>query len=149
MTDAKNVRQRVFIDTNVLVYAMVSSMPLNASATAALRRMWEEGRHLCINGQVLREYLAVMTRTNTTGCTKETLALDIKRFSETFIVLDDTASVRTCFLELFGSYDVKGSDVHDMNIVATMQAHAIDTILTHNVKDFARYEPRITVLPLT
>ena len=41
-----------------------------------------------------------------------------------------------------------GKQVHDANIVATMQAHGIGKLLTHNTVDFARYQHLITVIPL-
>ncbi len=44
---------------------------------------------------------------------------------------------------------VMGKAVYDCNIVATMLHYGIDTILTHNVKDFTpRYDGMITVMPL-
>ena len=43
---------------------------------------------------------------------------------------------------------IRDKQVHDANIVATMQVYGIDQLLTHNVADFARFQPRIAVLPL-
>jgi predicted nucleic acid-binding protein len=37
---------------------------------------------------------------------------------------------------------------HDANIVATMQAHGIPKLLTHNIADFARFSSMTTLLPL-
>jgi predicted nucleic acid-binding protein len=43
---------------------------------------------------------------------------------------------------------VGGKQVHDANIVATMQAHGIRQLLTGNVADFNRFSALIRVLPL-
>src|SRR5437773_9652179 len=46
------------------------------------------------------------------------------------------------------SADVKGKQVHDANIVATMLGHGLDHILTHNTADFERFRGLIDVVPL-
>ena len=52
----------VFVDTNVLIYAEESLSAHHAAARACLIRLEAEGAVLWISRQVLREYLAVMTR---------------------------------------------------------------------------------------
>ena len=52
----------VFVDTNVLVHAATLSSPLNTEARQGLKEREESGVELCLSRQVLREYLAVMTR---------------------------------------------------------------------------------------
>jgi hypothetical protein len=41
-----------------------------------------------------------------------------------------------------------GAQIHDANIVATMQAYGIQRLLTENVADFARFAGVITLVPL-
>jgi len=41
-----------------------------------------------------------------------------------------------------------GKQVHDANIVATMQAYGISHLLTHNIADFKRFESFITIVSL-
>ena len=43
---------------------------------------------------------------------------------------------------------IGGKQVHDANIVATMQAHGLRRLLTHNTADFARFGALIQVEPL-
>jgi predicted nucleic acid-binding protein len=57
-----------------------------------------------------------------------------------------TPNVR--LLALISSIAVAGRQIHDANIVATMQAHGIGRLLTHNTADFARFAAIITVEPL-
>jgi hypothetical protein len=60
--------------------------------------------------------------------------------------VDDRETVR--LLQLLTQFQIGGKQVHDANIVATMLGHGIDQVLTHNVNDFVRFSPWITVLPL-
>src|SRR5438876_10986995 len=52
----------VFIDTNVLVYATVAEAPLHEVARRAIHELFEAGAALWISRQVLREFLATLTR---------------------------------------------------------------------------------------
>lgn len=51
-------------------------------------------------------------------------------------------------LGLMEQISVGGKQVHDANIVATMLAHGVPNLLTHNTADFMRYSGLITILPL-
>jgi predicted nucleic acid-binding protein len=51
-------------------------------------------------------------------------------------------------LHLLTTVPVAGRQVHDANIVATMLAHGVPKLLTHNTADFARFAAVITVVPL-
>jgi len=57
----------LFVDTNVLVYANVAEAPLHGAALHAITQAQSNGRDLWISRQVLREYLATMTRPQTFG----------------------------------------------------------------------------------
>lgn len=49
-------------------------------------------------------------------------------------------------LALVDEIDCLGKQLHDANVVATMLAHGIDTLVTLNAADFARYEQHVSVL---
>jgi len=42
-------------------------------------------------------------------------------------------------VKLMGDFQIGGKQVHGANIVATMLAYGIPSLLTHNVKDFQRF----------
>jgi len=65
-----------------------------------------------------------------------------------FWVADDTLVVTERLLSLLQTIPVGGKQVHDANIVATMQAYGIGHLLTLNVVDFTRFSSLITVLTL-
>ncbi|MCP3668304.1 MAG: type II toxin-antitoxin system VapC family toxin [Gammaproteobacteria bacterium] len=52
---------------------------------------------------------------------------------------DDTTAVTEQLIGLLRDHKIGGKQVHDANIVATMQAYDIPCLLTHNIKDFERF----------
>jgi predicted nucleic acid-binding protein len=136
-----------FVDTNVLVYASVEGAPLQEKARSALVRVAREGATR-ISRQILREYLAVVTRSQTWG---KPLALaaavsDAETFANRFQVLEEGQETWAMLCHLSQHCDFAGRQVHDANIVATMLAHGERRLLTFNVGDFRRFEPLIELM---
>jgi len=48
---------RVFVDTNILLWVVLSEMSQHAQADALLKRVISEGAELWISGQVIREFV--------------------------------------------------------------------------------------------
>ncbi len=145
----KNERS-VFIDTNILVYANLKMSPFHLEAQQRLQSFDEQGYELWLSRQVLKEYLSAMTRRSdlTSAIPVASLAEDIRYFSEHFHLAEDGPDVTEKLLYLLNKVAVGGRQVHDANIVATMQAYNIPKLLTHNTIDFARFSSFITVLPM-
>lgn len=72
----------VFVDTNNLVYAQQTLSPFHALATAKLQALASAGHPLWVSRQILREYLAVMSRPGalTASVSLATLITDIQDF---------------------------------------------------------------------
>lgn len=140
----------VFLDTNILVYANVVSAPWHKETQARLNQLWDAGHPLWISRQVLREYLAVLTRPQTFSQPQPTavVAERARFFASQFQVAEESALVTENLLTLATTLEVKGRQIHDANIVATMQAYGITHLLTHNGDDFKRYAHLITIMPL-
>jgi predicted nucleic acid-binding protein len=140
----------VFVDTNVLVYANVARAPLHAEALTAIRTYHQAGATICTSRQVLREYLAVLSRPQsfTSPRPVATLIERVQYFESRFLVLEDGSQVTMHLLTLLEQLSIGGKQVHDANIVATMRAYGIGRLLTANVGDFARFAHLITLLPL-
>lgn len=134
----------LFVDTNVLIYANVVEAPQHATALAALTQARDDRRRLWISRQVLREYLVMMTRPQVFQMPpKETVIEQVRLFVERFAVADESPAVTDQLLQLLRDIPLGGKQVHDANIVATMKAYGIPSLLTHNVKDFERFRPHI------
>jgi predicted nucleic acid-binding protein len=138
----------VFVDSNVLVYSAVPSSPFHAAATTALADLRAAGAVLCISRQVLREYSAVLSGKLVPPVPMPAVVADVRFYLGAFNILEDGPAVTAELLTLLTTVTVGGKQVHDANIVATMRAHGVSRLLTHNVADFNRFAAVITVEPL-
>ena len=138
----------MFVDTNVLVKGRILEAPGHAAAREELEAAFGDSEPLRISRQVLREYLAVVTRRQpwAVGITLEVALADVARFEDAFEVLEDGPAVTDRLLALCRQVPVGGRQIHDANIVATMLAHGERRLLTFNTADFRRYGDRIELL---
>ena len=138
----------MFIDTNVFVYARLTEAPQYQLARAMLQRASISGERMCISRQIMREYLATLTRPQTLSMpvSRDAVLNDVAKMSRQFEILEEGTQVTTNLLILCNEVNVSGSQIHDANIVATMLAHGEHRLLTFNVADFRRYENRIEIL---
>jgi predicted nucleic acid-binding protein len=139
-----------FIDTNILVFGVLTSSPLHAQAVQALEEREQAGVELWISRQILREYVSALTRgvPGTSVVPMPAVVTDLVAFQSRYRIAEDGQSVTDQFLMLLGAVPVGGKQVHDANIVATMLAHGLKRLLTHNVADFRRFSAWIDVIPL-
>ena len=142
--------EKVFIDTNRLVYAQLALSPLHAAAVAKLQSFLAAGTELWISRQTLREYLSAMTKPGalTGSIPTRSLIADVRSFAAAFRIAEDGPVVTNNLLLLIDTIPVGSKQIHDANIVASMQANGLSKLLTHNTADFIRFASFITVLPL-
>ena len=139
----------MFVDTNVLVAARAAKVPDRQVAVDALSRE-RRTEVLRISRQVIREYLAVVTRPQTwaSPLPMAEALLDVDRYASAFEILEDGQAVMDMLASLCREVPVAGKQVHDANIVATMLAHGERRLLTFNVKDFRRFGHRVELVAL-
>lgn len=144
------VGSSLFLDTNVLVYANAALAPLHHRALAAVQQYHASGVVLWISRQILREYLATVTRPQTflAPLPAVTATERVRYFQQQFHIAEDGSGVTTRLLDLVEMIPIGGKQIHDANIVATMQSYGVGALLTNNVKDFARFAHLITIVPL-
>lgn len=137
----------LFIDTNILIYANVATAPFHDQALNAIKAAHQAGRHLWISRQVIREFIAARTRPQTFGqpSTAEQIIERVRYLEERFQVADDTSAVTSQLVKLMGDFQIGGKQVHDANIVATMLAYGVPSVLTHNTADFKRFNSVIEI----
>jgi predicted nucleic acid-binding protein len=119
-----------FIDTNLLVYAAIAESPLHGPARRILANLEENEVILWISRQVLREYLAILTRPQTfvPPVSIKTLELHVRNFQQRYRVADENSDVTQQLLYLLNTVQVGGKQIHDANIVATMLVYNIPNI---------------------
>ena len=140
----------MFIDTNVLVQSRVPGAPDHHAARASLERGFRDPEPLRISRQIMREYLAVVTRPQTwpVAITREEALDDVSRLTGSFEILEDGPLVTELLLALCREVPAGGRQIHDANIVATMLARGERRLLTFNAADFRRYGDRIELVDI-
>lgn len=117
----------VFLDTSLLVAATVDLHPAHAVAATWVEGAVSSGLDLCISTQVCREFLVVLTRQPVSERVFELReALDaISAWTAGCRVLEEGAAVLEQLLDLVEEHKVRGKQVHDCNIVATMLVNGV------------------------
>ena len=138
----------MFIDTNVFVNSRIPHAPDHDIARERLERALQGHEPLRISRQVVREYLSVVTRPQTwpVAITRDDALDDVNRLMRSFEVLEDGPVVTASLIALCREVSVRGRQIHDANIVATMLAHGERRLLTFNIADFRRYGDRIELV---
>jgi predicted nucleic acid-binding protein len=138
----------LFVDTNILVYATRRSSRFHPPSRHALLQARHAGERLCLSRQVLREYLAVVTRRQpgVVPFTMDKALARVELFARAMTVLEDGPAVTQELVALCRAVPLGGRQVHDANIVATLLAHGETRLLTFNAAAFVRFQPRIEVV---
>ena len=145
------VADRVVLDTNVLLAATDASRTDHADAMTSLNMWPASGVALYTSGQILREYLAVATRPvdhNGLGLARSAAVANVRTLRQRLRLLVDDGKVADRLSEVLDAINCTGQQAHDANVVATMLVHGIDTVVTSNVDDFARFDDSVRVVSL-
>lgn len=135
-------------DTNILLRMIQTGNPMQEAAINALGKLRTRREDLCVVPQNLVEFWAVATRpviANGFGFTIEETSRQIEQIKSHFLLIKDDGNVFDNWEKLVRSYGVSGKPTHDAHIVAAMQTHNIQNILTFNHSDFSRYADIINV----
>ncbi len=144
-------KSSIFVDTNVLIRANVATAPNHEEALACLKTLGKSSTERWISQQILREYLANVTRSQTfmSPIPMAAAIARVEYFQSRFIIAQDSERVFANLLKLLGTTATSGKQIHDTNIVATMQAYGVNQLLTYNPTDFTRFSTHITILAPT
>lgn len=148
---ATAVADRAVLDTNVLLAATDQARQEHEQAVAAINVWPASGLVLYTSGQILREYLSVATRPvalNGLGMARLDAIANVRALRARLNLLTEDIKVSDRLLELLATVACTGKQVHDANVVATMLVHGIDTVVTMNVDDFARFGDHVHVADL-
>jgi len=142
---------RAVLDTNVLLAATDEGRVEHESAVESLNVWPGSGVVLYTSGQILREYLAVATRPvaqNGLGMARSAAVANVRTLRTRLHLLDEDEKVSERLLDLLDAVECVGKQVHDANVVATMLVHGVDTVVTINTGDFARFAEHVQVVGL-
>lgn len=135
----------VVVDTNVLLAATDRSRRSHAAATDFLNG---DRRRLAITPQIVREYLAVMTRpveVNGFGLPGSDGVANVRQLLDDIELLVEDAATTRILLDLIAREGALGKQVHDANVVAAAIAHRAASIVTDNTRHFARFADLVEI----
>jgi predicted nucleic acid-binding protein len=138
----------MFVDANVLVTASNLNDPMQPNAKRALDAFVTSTKGYMSN-QICREYILSVTRpieVKGLGWTPMQAWSAVDAFQSVLQILTESAESLLNLQRLCLQHHVRGKQIHDANIVATMLAHGERKLLTFNAKDFARYTTEINII---
>lgn len=130
------------VDSNVLVYAADKRSPYHSKAKALRDKAVRGETAACVSSTVLTEFYAVVTDTKRVAnpLSPSQALREIEAYRMMLPVLYPTAIAMDKLKDLIEKYQVKGQDIFDAFIVATMLEHGVDKIYTANRKHFEQFE---------
>ena len=130
------------VDTSVLVRFLDPDPSFRGKARAAIAQRLADGVPLCVCAQCLIEFWAVATRpqsANGLGMSLEVALSEVEGFEQMLTLLPEPDDIFVRWKRLVVEIGVHGKAVHDSRIVALMESHGVERILTLNPGDFSRY----------
>ena len=131
------------IDTNVLLRAQQPQSKQFSDALLAVETLQRQGEVIGIVPQVVAEFWNVCTRPsnrNGLGLSLEVAERKLRAIELAFTFFTGSEfEIYQQWRELIVTHQVKGVQVHDARIAASMLVHGLTHILTFNGKDFQRF----------
>lgn len=141
---------RFLLDTNIVLRLNDTAHVHHTQARAALDWIDASGHESVVVPQVIYEFWVVATRpveNNGLGLTTLQVSQTISASASIFNLLRDERGIYDWWQELVSRYDVKGKNAHDVRLVAAMNRHQIQHILTFNLPDFTRFSGIVAFSP--
>jgi predicted nucleic acid-binding protein len=132
----------VLADTNILVRGIHRKDPQHKEALRAIQMLRNAGDTVCIVPQNLYDLWTVATRPasrNGLALTPEQAGRVLTRMEQLFVLKRDTPAVYDEWRRLVSTLSTSGKASYDARLVAAMNVHGIDHVLTFNIDDFKRY----------
>lgn len=139
--------KRACLDTNVLVALLTGGHPQRGTMNQLLEELVAAGTELWISRQILRELAAALVKTQRRyGTPAMSDIIAALRYAQScYYIAEDGPAVTERHLELLLSKpDCSPGLVHDLNIIATMQVHGIESIITFD-SDFLQFADELDV----
>jgi len=136
------------LDTSILIGSIHPANPRQTLSIKAVTTLLAKTEDLLVVPQNLIEFWAVATRPETAnglGLSSEQAEKEIAQIKLQFVLKPEDETIFENWESLVTTYRVSGKTTHDARIVAAMQTHKIENLLTFNVSDFKRYSKIINV----
>ena len=141
------------LDTNILLYAAYTQNPYHRPAKQLVDRGREGSIPVCVTPQVFNEFFSVSTRTDKLGLEKPLPADEAQGLIQHYIDADHvriiypTPGVWPRMRTLLHVHPVKGPQIYDVQLAATMLENGVSKIYTYNRPHFSRVEGIEVLMP--
>ena len=140
---------KVLIDSNIFIYTLDESIGHTEKVRLYLEGLFSSNLELFVSTQNILEIKRVVTHPT---FEKKRIKVDIDRIINNWLknitLIYGDEQVWYEYLELSQKYSVKGNQVFDLWLVATMKANNIKIIITANTKHFKKYRGITALDPL-
>ncbi len=130
-------------DTNIFLRLAEKNSSQRQTVINAIRDLRNANETLFYTPQVLAEFWNVCTRPANArggfGLSVEQTERKVSLIEKYFTLLNDNAASFTAWRRLVSDLQIRGVQVHDAKLVASMIAHNIPYLVTFNGKDFSRF----------
>lgn len=132
---------RIFIDTNIVASAVIPESPRYFHAQGLLRRLARLDAEVWISRQIIREFVATLSRQELFRKRFEPRDLTDagRNLIKRYVVAEDQEIITEQLFLLREQVPCGSKQIHDANIVATMLAFDVKQLLTYNLDDFRRF----------
>lgn len=142
---------RFLLDTGILVRLLNREADLHSMIRQAVRKLKARGDDCACTLQNLCEFWNVCTRPVTArgglGLTFDEAHRRLRTLERIAIVLPDLPAMLDRWKALVVAHQVSGVQVHDTRLVAAMDVHGVENLLTLNPSDFHRFTHLKAVTP--
>jgi predicted nucleic acid-binding protein len=137
------------LDTGILLRLMNREAVEHASVRQVIRNLKLQGHSVVTTFQNVCEFWNVCTRPAEArgglGLSAEETQRRLRTVERIASIVPDSPAAYACWRDLVLKHGVKRVQVHDAKLVALMSVSGLNSLLTLNPRDFARYAA-ITVL---
>lgn len=130
-------------DTNIFLRLAEKNSAERPIILNAIRKIHQQNKIICYTPQILAEFWNVCTRPTSSrggfGLSLEQTERKVNLIQKHFELLPDTPATFTEWRKLVSDYKVTGVQVHDTKLVASMNVHKVEYLVTLNEKDLKRF----------
>ncbi len=134
-------------DTNIFLRLAEKNSPERPIILSAVRKIRADNKTICYTPQILAEFWNVCTRPAAArggfGLSVEQTERKVNLIQKYFEILPDTLQTFAEWRKIVSDYAVMGVQVHDAKLVASINIHKVEYLVTLNEKDLKRFSIKI------
>lgn len=130
-------------DTNIFLRLAEKNSSERLIILDAIRKIRAQNKTICYTPQILAEFWNVCTRPVSArsglGLSVEQTERKVNLIQKHFELLPDTPATFIEWRKLVSDYKITGVQVHDTKLIASMNVHKVEHLVTLNEKDLKRF----------